>query len=71
MARKDQELRTVREQLSEFQSEAEIIRDAQLSQLTELFEQELTALEEKSKTRQRQEETLKKEQERTTELLIK
>ena len=71
MARKDQELRTVREQLSEFQSEAEIIRDAQLSQLTELFEQELTALEEKSKTRQRQEETLKKEQERTTELLLK
>ena len=71
MARKDQELRTVREQLSEFQSEAEIIRDAQLSQLTELFEQELTAPEEKSKTRQRQEETLKKEQERTTELLLK
>ena len=69
MARKDQELKTVTEQLSEFQAEAEIIRDAQLSQLTELFEQELLALEEKSKNSQRQEETSIKEQERATALL--
>ena len=69
MARKDQELKTVTEQLSEFQTEAKIIIDRELSQLTMAFNQELKAMEEKLKNCQQQEETSIKEQERATALL--